>query len=59
MTSNANGTNGQANGHTNGHATNGHGANGPTGTKTGDLFRDYADDRNATSEDVVYTTSNG
>jgi len=55
MTANSNGTNGQANGH----ATNGQGANGPTGTKTGDLFRDYADDRNATSEDVVYTTSNG
>ncbi|CBY02384.1 similar to peroxisomal catalase [Plenodomus lingam JN3] len=59
MTSSTNGTNGQTNGNTNGCSTNGHGANGPTGTKTGDLFRDYADDRNASSEDVVYTTANG
>ncbi|KAF2758855.1 CAT1 catalase [Pseudovirgaria hyperparasitica] len=29
------------------------------GKKNGDLFRDYADDRNASSQDTVYTTSNG
>ena len=43
------------NGHTNGNGTQ----HAPTGGKNGDQFRSYADDRNATSEDVVYTTSNG
>lgn len=49
---NMSGTTNGSNGHSNG-------ANGSTATKTGNLFRDYADDRNASSEDVVYTTSNG
>jgi len=39
---------------------NGNSHNGSSnGVKSGDLFRDYADDRNAKSEDVVYTASNG
>ncbi|KKY19599.1 putative peroxisomal catalase [Diplodia seriata] len=29
------------------------------GRKNGDIYRDYNDDRNATSEDTLYTTSNG
>ncbi|GAB7343362.1 hypothetical protein MBLNU457_1405t1 [Dothideomycetes sp. NU457] len=29
------------------------------GQKNGDLFRDYHDDRNASSKDTLYTTSNG
>jgi len=29
------------------------------GRQNGDLFRDYHDDRNASSEDTLYTTSNG
>lgn len=29
------------------------------GKKNGDLFRDYHDDRNASSKDTLYTTSNG
>ncbi|KAH0273030.1 CAT1 catalase, partial [Aureobasidium melanogenum] len=31
----------------------------PDGRQNGDLHRDYNDDRNATSEDTLYTTSNG
>jgi len=50
MGGNTNGTNGHQNGGAQ-HA--------PTGEKTGDQFRSYADDRNATSEEVVYTTANG
>jgi len=38
---------------------NGHTGHAPDGTKKGDMYRDYVDDRNATSEEVVYTTSNG
>lgn len=38
---------------------NGHTGHAPDGKKNGDLFRDYIDDRNATSEEVIYTTSNG
>lgn len=38
---------------------NGHTSHAPDGKKNGDLYRDYADDRNATSEDVIYATSNG
>jgi len=49
MPGNTNGTNG----------TNGHTQHAPTGGKNGDQFRSYADDRNASSEDVVYTTANG
>jgi len=49
-TNGTNGTNGQQNSSTQ-HA--------PTGSKNGDQFRNYADDRNASSEDVVYCTSNG
>jgi len=44
-------------------STNGHSAtastHAPGGKAGGNSFRDYADDRNATAEDVVYTTSNG
>jgi catalase len=47
------GTNG-TNGHTNGE--NGHAVNG---NRTGDQFRSYHDDRNATSQETVYCTSNG
>ncbi|KAH7378253.1 peroxisomal catalase-like protein [Pyrenochaeta sp. MPI-SDFR-AT-0127] len=43
--------NGQLNGSDAAHATN--------GKKNGDLYRNYADDRNSKSGDVVYTTSNG
>jgi catalase len=43
-----NGTNGAANGK---HA--------PNGDRTGDQFRSYHDDRNATSQETIYTTSNG
>jgi len=53
MNGNTNGTNG-----TNGHQ-NGVSQHAPTGSKNGDQFRSYADDRNATSEEVVYTTANG
>jgi len=38
---------------------NGSTQHAPTGSKNGDQFRSYADDRNASSEDVIYTTSNG
>ena len=38
---------------------NGHTAHAPDGKKNGDIYRDYVDDRNTTSEEVVYTTSNG
>lgn len=31
----------------------------PTAKQNGGVFKDYADDRNSTSEDVIYTTSNG
>lgn len=34
-------------------------AHAPDGRKNGDLYRDYNDDKNATSEDTLYTTSNG
>ncbi|RYN99352.1 Catalase [Alternaria tenuissima] len=49
MPGNTNGTNG----------TNSHTQHAATGSKNGDQFRSYADDRNASSEDVIYTTSNG
>jgi hypothetical protein len=47
------GTNG-TNGHTNG--KNEHAVNG---NRTGDQFRSYHDDRDATSQETVYCTSNG
>jgi catalase len=31
----------------------------PDGEQAGDIHREYNDDRNATGQDVVYTTSNG
>jgi catalase len=31
----------------------------PDGQQSGDIHRDYNDDRNASGEDVLYTTSNG
>ncbi|KAI7289664.1 hypothetical protein KC352_g3603, partial [Hortaea werneckii] len=31
----------------------------PDGRKNGDLHRDYIDDRNSSSQDTLYTTSNG
>ncbi|KAI6972366.1 CAT1 catalase, partial [Hortaea werneckii] len=31
----------------------------PDGGKNGDLHRDYIDDRNSSSQDTLYTTSNG
>ncbi|KAL9085184.1 MAG: hypothetical protein Q9165_007715 [Trypethelium subeluteriae] len=34
-------------------------AHAPDGQKNGDLHRDYNDDRNAQSQDALYTTSNG
>lgn len=34
-------------------------AHAPDGKKNGDLYRDYNDDKNATSQDTLYTTSNG
>jgi len=34
-------------------------AHAPDGKKNGDLYRDYNDDRNATSQDTLYCTSNG
>ena len=34
-------------------------AHAPTGNQVGDTYRDYADDRNAKSQDTVYATSNG
>ncbi|KAK7530419.1 CAT1 catalase [Phyllosticta citricarpa] len=34
-------------------------AHAADGRKNGDLYRDYNDDRNATSEDTLYCTSNG
>ncbi|KAJ4374933.1 hypothetical protein N0V83_002011 [Neocucurbitaria cava] len=34
-------------------------AHAAEGKQNGNLYRDYVDDRNANSEDVVYTTSNG
>ncbi|KAF2229559.1 catalase-domain-containing protein [Viridothelium virens] len=34
-------------------------AHAPDGKKNGDLHRDYNDDRNAQSQDALYTTSNG
>lgn len=34
-------------------------AHAPDGRRNGDLFRDYVDDRSATSQDTLYTTSNG
>jgi catalase len=40
-------------------ATNGTHVNGNGAQKTGDLARSYAEDRNASSQDVVYATSNG
>lgn len=47
----------QTNGnHTNGTVPSAHGA---AGKKNGNLYRDYVDDRNAKSEEVIYTTSNG
>ena len=42
---------GQPNGSTTAHAAD--------GKQNGNLYRDYVDDRNAKSEDVVYTTANG
>lgn len=40
-------------------ATNGTHVNGNGAKQNGDAVRSYAEDRNATSDDVVYTTSNG
>ncbi|KAJ9645744.1 hypothetical protein H2201_003673 [Coniosporium apollinis] len=37
----------------------GYQAHAPDGRKNGDLYRDYNDDRNASSEDTLYCTSNG
>ncbi|KAK4985266.1 hypothetical protein LTR50_006070 [Elasticomyces elasticus] len=37
----------------------GYQAHAPDGKKNGDIHRDYNDDRNATSEDTLYCTSNG
>jgi catalase len=58
--------NGSGSGNGNSNSTNGHAtsngnaqAHAPDGKKAGDNFRDYNDDRNASSEDVIYTTSNG
>ncbi|KAF2139005.1 uncharacterized protein K452DRAFT_320648 [Aplosporella prunicola CBS 121167] len=34
-------------------------AHAPDGRKNGDLYRDYNDDRHATSQDTLYTMSNG
>ncbi|KAK3076508.1 hypothetical protein LTS18_012823, partial [Coniosporium uncinatum] len=31
----------------------------PDGKRNGDLHRDYNDDKNATSQDTLYCTSNG
>lgn len=56
-------TNGNSANGTNGYPKqmnpNGHTAHALDGKKNGDMYRDYVDDRNATSEEVVYTTSNG
>jgi catalase len=38
---------------------NGHTGHAPNGKHNGDSYRDYVDDRNATDEEVIYTTSNG
>jgi catalase len=51
-------TNGSSNG-ANGHDQNTSTQHAPTGSKNGDQFRSYADDRNAKSQDVVYCTANG
>lgn len=53
----SNGTNG--NGYPKQMDPNGFTAHAPDGKKNGDAYRDYVDDRNATSEEVTYTTSNG
>ncbi|KAF2087095.1 CAT1 catalase [Saccharata proteae CBS 121410] len=37
----------------------GYQAHAPDGRKNGDLYRDYNDDRNATSQDTLYCMSNG
>ncbi|KAF2818349.1 CAT1 catalase [Ophiobolus disseminans] len=47
--------NGHANGNTNGNGT----AQAPTGKQQGDSYRNYNDDRDATSQETLYTTSNG
>jgi catalase len=44
------------NGHSNGN-TNGNTNEAPPGTGYADGFRSYEDDRNASSQDTVYTTS--
>jgi catalase len=46
--------NGNSNGHSNGSADH-----APPGTSYASGFRSYEDDRNATSQETVYTTSNG
>jgi catalase len=46
------------NGNSNGNS-NGHSQHAATGNRNGDAFRSYSDDRNSTSQDTVYTTSNG
>jgi catalase len=45
------------NGHSNG--TNGASNGASNGVRTGDIFRSYQEDRNATSQETIYTTSNG
>jgi catalase len=45
------------NGNSNGNKSDGQHAS--NGNRVGDAFRSYHDDRNATSQDTVYTTSNG
>ncbi|KAI9683280.1 MAG: hypothetical protein M1822_006145 [Bathelium mastoideum] len=39
--------------------SNGSTAHAPSGQKNGDLHRDYNNDRNTTSQNAIYTTSNG
>ncbi|KAL5115319.1 hypothetical protein ACEQ8H_006764 [Pleosporales sp. CAS-2024a] len=46
------------NGNSNGHA-NGNSKHASAGPANGDGLRSYQDDRNATSQDTIYTTSNG
>jgi catalase len=56
---NGNGNHANGDGYPKGFEPNGHTAHAPDGKKSGDAYRDYVDDRNATSEEVIYATSNG
>lgn len=56
---NGNGNHVNGDGYPKGLDPNGHTAHAPDGKHNGDAYRDYVDDRNATDDQVVYTTSNG